>query len=399
MLSRRKMLTATAGLAVGTVAADTIMALTAGASVGPGTIVRPAATPRGRVPRTLSTRRTLRRGSLRVTSTDFRLTHLGVVWRGEAARVRLRTSTGWGRWHVVDSCGGRPDGRPQQTGTLLVTPGTVGYDLHITGGGTAQVIELNTIDGPAVAAAAPVAASMPLPDGTVCPVPYLSRAAWGADESKRFRNGQEYWPPEFAPTRTLTVHHTAGVNNDPDPAATVRAIYHFQAIGQDWGDIGYNILIDEAGRAYEGRWSGPDPVPVFGPNPGLDGRPLMTIAGHVLGFNVSNIGVCLLGDFTSRLPTAAALNSLTAVLAGLARVGRIDVLGSTTYTSTANSTTRTARNLAGHRNWAATECPGDLFYPQLDALREHVAFLAGRPTTMPRPRTGPTPPPRLPFPG
>ena len=211
---------------------------------------------------------------------------------------------------------------------------------------------------------------MPLPDGTACPVPYLSRAAWGADESKRFRNGQEYWPPEFAPTRTLTVHHTAGVNNDPDPAATVRAIYHFQAIGQDWGDIGYNILIDEAGRAYEGRWSGPDPVPVFGPNPGLDGRPLMTIAGHVLGFNVSNIGVCLLGDFTSRLPTAAALNSLTAVLAGLARVGRIDVLGSTTYTSTANGTTRTARNLAGHRNWAATECPGDLFYPQLDALRE-----------------------------
>lgn len=389
MLSRRKMLTATAGLAVGTVAVDTIMALTAGASVGPGTIVRPAATPRGRVPRTLSTRRALRRGSLRVASTDFRLTHLGVVWQGAAARVRLRTATGWGRWQALDGCGGGRDGRPQQTGTLLVAPGAVGYDLHVTGGGTAQVIELNTIDGPAIAAAAPVAASMPLPGGAMCPVSYLSRAAWGADESKRFRNGVEYWPPEFAATRTLTVHHTAGANNDPDPAATVRAIYHFQAIGQDWGDIGYHILIDEAGRAYEGRWSGSDSVPVFGPSPGADGRPLMTIAGHVFGFNVSNIGVCLLGDFTSRLPTAAALKSLIFVLVGLALAGRIDVLGSTTYTSASTGTTRTARNLAGHRNWAATECPGDLFYPQLDGLRETVAFLAGRPT-MPRPPTGPT---------
>ncbi len=429
MVSRRTMLATTAGLAVGTMAADTMLALTADASVWPDREPRdprpgdprptaaapggvPGAVPRG-VPRTLSARRTLRRGSLRVASTDFRLTHLGVLWRGAAARVRLRTATGWGRWQALDGCGGRPDGRPPQAGALLVAPDTVGYDLYVSGGGTAQITELNTSDGPAVATAAAVAAAMPLPDGTACPVPYLSRAAWGADESLRFRNGEEYWPTEFAPTRTLTVHHTAGVNNDPNPAATVRAIYHFQAIVQDWGDIGYHVLIDEAGRAYEGRWSGADPVPVFGTNPGP--APMMTIAGHVLGFNVSNIGVCLLGDFTSRQPTAAALNSLTAVLTGLARVGRLNVLGSTTYTSTANGTTRTARNLAGHRNWAATECPGDLFYPRLDALRENVAFLAGRPTTrprppsgplprppsgpLPRPPTGPLPRPRLPFPG
>jgi len=45
------------------------------------------------------------------------------------------------------------------------------------------------------------AAGFPLPGGLVCPVPYMSRAAWGADESWRFSNGVEDWPPDYFPVR------------------------------------------------------------------------------------------------------------------------------------------------------------------------------------------------------
>ena len=69
------------------------------------------------------------------------------------------------------------------------------------------------------------------------------------------------------------VHHTAGVNHDPDPAATVRAIFAYHAVVQGWGDIGYNFLVDADGRIYEGRHSGApgDPPDAPDPTPGEDG--------------------------------------------------------------------------------------------------------------------------------
>src|SRR5439155_4261704 len=86
----------------------------------------------------------------------------------------------------------------------------------------------------------------------------ISRAQWGADGSYRFDStGKEVWPPAFYPTQKLIVHHTAGQDDDPDPAATVRAIYYYHAVTKGYGDIGYNFLIDAQGNVYKGRYSGP----------------------------------------------------------------------------------------------------------------------------------------------
>jgi hypothetical protein len=209
-------------------------------------------------------------------------------------------------------------------------------------------------------------------------VRYLSRAGWGADESLRFApDGTEVWPPEFFPVQTLTVHHTAGINDDPDPAATVRAIYFFHCVTQGFGDVGYHLLIDESGTVYEGRWSGTDAVPVFGPELGSDHRPLMVNAGHALGFNAGNIGVALLGDFTSQLPKRAARRSLTLVLALLAAVERLNPTGMTDYVNPISGATATVNTIAGHRDWNPTECPGNTFYPQLPSLRRDVKRLLG----------------------
>jgi N-acetylmuramoyl-L-alanine amidase len=351
-------------------------AVTAGAALGtvlPGA-ASAAPTPGGpAAPGTRVAGRASLGGRLRVAEGSFPLSHLGLSWQGPAAQVRLRTARGWGRWRTLHGCTGGRDGSPGAAGgsVVLVAPGGVGYEVWVAGGGAAHAIELNTVD---TRRSGPPAAARLLRLGNVTvPVPYVSRAGWGADESLRFVNGVETFPPQYFPVQTLTVHHTAGANDDPDPAATIRAIYYFQAITRGWGDIGYHLMIDEAGRVYEARWSGTDGLPVFGGTPAADGRPQMSNGAHVGGFNAGNVGVCLLGDFTSRLPTAAARRSLTRVLAGLAKVCALDPLGRTDYVNPVSGATRTVDTIPGHRDWAATECPGNLFYPELPALRQDVA--------------------------
>ncbi len=89
-----------------------------------------------------------------------------------------------------------------------------------------------------------------LPGGQ--PPRYLSRAAWGADESYRLNpDGSLDTLPEFFGVQTLTVYHSAFDDDEVDPAATVRSIYYSQAVTKDWGDIGYQLLIDADGRVYK----------------------------------------------------------------------------------------------------------------------------------------------------
>jgi hypothetical protein len=99
----------------------------------------------------------------------------------------------------------------------------------------------------------------------------------------------------------------------------------------------------------------------------------MVNAAHVGGFNAGNVGVALLGDLTNTEPTAAARQALVTVLASLAKLTASDPLGTTNYVNPISGVTRTVPTLAGHRDWAATECPGNIFYPTLPALRADVA--------------------------
>ena len=175
-------------------------------------------------------------------------------------------------------------------------------------------------------------------------------------------DGTEKFPTAFFDVQTLTVHHTVTANSDPDPAATVRAIYFFHCVTSDFGDIGYHLLIDQAGTVYEGRYSGPDPIPVFGPR-SVGPRPSMVNAAHVGGFNAGNVGVALLGDLTSTGPTAAARQALVSVLATLAQLTARDPLGTTNYVNPISGATRTVPTLAGHRDWAADRVPGQHLLP------------------------------------
>src|SRR5207253_2037642 len=127
--------------------------------------------------------------------------------------------------------------------------------------------------------------------------PVVTRAQWGADESIR-KNNQKY-----APITKLFVHHTVTSPDgpDPDPAATVRAIYAYHVQGNGWDDIGYNFLIDAQGRVYEGRWAR-DYAPGETPT-GEDLNENGVVGAHVLNHNIGSAGIAMLGDFSNGEPT------------------------------------------------------------------------------------------------
>jgi hypothetical protein len=321
------------------------------------------------VPRTLA--RPATAGPVRP---GYPVEYVGVRWPAKADGVRIRLAGpdgALGSWRQVrPGCGGgRGDGAataPATRSALVPAHGASGYQLDLPAG--AAGVALNSTDGPPLALPVTGAERTRLAGRR-----YFSRAAWGADESLRFdETGAERYPQTYWPVQTLTVHHTATGNDDPDPAARMRAIYRFQTIDEDFGDFGYHFLIDEAGNVYEGRYSGEDPIP------GFDAEGRMVNAAHVGGFNAGNVGIVLLGNFTDRAPTPAARGTLTLLLAAIAGWQRMDPLGTVQYVNPISGATRTVNTIAGHRDWAPTECPGTLLAADLQAIRQDVATLLGR---------------------
>ncbi len=303
---------------------------------------------------------------------DFPIEYVGVSWTGagRGASIRLHRDGVPGDWQALPtSCAGGPDGREgdaaRSVAALLPATGATGYDLRLPDGATdVRSAAIDTVQGPVRQVSLPLTA--PVMFGGI---QYLSRAAWGADESKRFKDGVENTPTAYYPLQTLTVHHTDGLNADPDPAATVRAIYEYHAITLDWGDIGYHFLIDEAGRIYEGRYSGTDSLPAH------DTAGNLVTAFHTSGFNSGNLGIALLGTLSDQSPTEAARHSLTLLLAGLSLWHDLDPQARITFVNPVNGVTKDVDMISGHRDWLATDCPGGTMYATLPALRADVAGL------------------------
>jgi hypothetical protein len=339
---------------------------------------RPAVAAGESVPETLSVARGFVPAGVAVTP-SLPLTHLSVAG---ADSVRLRTATGWQPWRQVSGCPCGPDAPQTAARTLVPAAGALDYEVRGSG---VSVTELNTVDGPARAVADP-ATPLPLAVPSQFRPRYLSRAAWGADESYRNNpDGTLDTPPAFYPVQTLTVHHSGEDNPEPDPIAHIRGIYYNQAVVQDWGDIGYQLVIDEAGVVYEGTYSDPDRIPVFGPEPSAAGLPMMVNGSHVGGFNAGNVGICVLGNYMLAPPTNAAVRSLTLVLALLAAATRLNPLGTTNYVNPVSGAKATIATIAGHQDWhnanpaaGATLCPGDHLYALLPSIRTDVDALMRR---------------------
>ncbi|KAL4233783.1 hypothetical protein ACF0H5_008461 [Mactra antiquata] len=142
-----------------------------------------------------------------------------------------------------------------------------------------------------------------------------------------------------APSHTLTnlsntphymfIHHGASgfCHTKADCIHRVQQYQNYHMDGHGWSDIGYSFVVGEDGNIYEAR--------------GWD-----KVGAHTYGYNSVGLAICVIGDFTNRVPNDAALNAVKNLInCGLAN-GKL----TSTYT------------LRGHRDMGATACPGQKLY-------------------------------------
>jgi hypothetical protein len=311
-----------------------------------------------------------------------------LIWTGRSAAVDV----------VVESTTGHA---PRDVRVDLIDPGYGGLDaamarVSVGGGpprsGQSAGVETGAVFEPVVApaqatAAIPPAMAAGAADVTQAKANYgnnvvtiRSRADWGADPKLMT------WDPEYAPAiKAATFHHTATTTSYPwaEVPAILRSIYRFQSVSRGWGDIGYNVLVDKYGYAWEGRAGGIT-------------RPV--IGAHAGGFNTGTVGVAVIGDFSTSPPPAAAVEGVARVLAyklGISgvnpRIYTLLVGGPSTKFAT-----RAPRRLATifpHRDTSATTCPGNGGMTILTQLRLRTDALIKQYKIVPPPAPSPSPSP------
>jgi hypothetical protein len=303
----------------------------------------------------------------RAATVPFDASHLGVRWRGdESAPVEVRTAGGggaWGPWQQVEVAHDLGDEERGEVLTGLVRAGAA-RRIQARWGSGAREVRLVAIDaehGPRhLVRAAPASARADVAQPEVVP-----RGHWGADESMRRA------PPSFAPVDRIVVHHTVTPNNDPDPAATMRAMYAYHVKSNGWDDIGYNFVIDAAGHVFEGRWARP-----YGGGEHPTGESAIgegVVGAHAEGQNAGSVGVALMGTFTGRsAPTQAALDALQRLLAWKSDRHGLDAAGTVAWAGGSVLPT-----IAGHNQVGATSCPGDQLTARLPGVRQAVSAVVG----------------------
>ncbi len=157
----------------------------------------------------------------------------------------------------------------------------------------------------------------------------ISREEWGARPPKCNYRANPYY-------NAITIHHTATSNDYTDGAAVVRSIQKYHMDVRGWCDIGYHFLIDKYGNIYEGR-------------------PIWAVGAHVKGHNTGNIGVAVIGNFEEAVPNSEILDALAELVTWLVYEYGIPI-----------------ENIKGHRDYAATSCPGRYLYEKLSWLRNEV---------------------------
>ncbi len=188
-----------------------------------------------------------------------------------------------------------------------------------------------------------------------------NRTSWSADPKYMT------WPVEYAKFEGVIVHHTYGSNNytQAQVPGVIRGIYHYHAVTREWGDIGYNVLIDK----YGGRWEGRAGT--------LSAREeKMAIGAHAAGRNTGTMGISVMGDYTALEPSSTVLTAIADVAAWKFAVAGIDPttmsplrvpLPSERKINTNRAPGSILPRIFGHRDVGNTACPA-LIYNYLDQL-------------------------------
>ncbi len=340
-----------------------------------------------------------RGGRSRLTTTPQAVTgfgEVGITWAPGIAvpqtalhvAARTRTHGVWTPWSTVPydpehgPDPGSAEARRARPGTDPVLVGRVGHvqvravsdrplpaDMKLAvispgrAAGTSSeraAIDTSTLDGnngsssvhrtvdraPAKATdGAPLAAAVFTPQ----PVIY-SRAQWGADEKLRSKSSLHY-----GDVHAGFVHHTVNANDytRAEVPGIIRSIYAYHVKSRGWSDIGYNFLIDRFGRIWEGRYGGVD-------------RPV--VGAHTLGFNDDSFAASAIGNYQIVKPTPAMIQAYATLFAWKLSLHGVDASSTRQFV-----TSRWFQAINGHRDAAATLCPGQYLYDKLPKIRRLAA--------------------------
>lgn len=322
---------------------------------------------------------------------SFRFNAVASAWQARVpadARVRLavRTSSdggSWSEWSPVGADHQRAIHSGRGFGNLLMITGTLmQYRLVTSGPAPGRMPEvtrlsftfINSEQGPG---ANDVSARKGVAHAAEAPR-IISRAEWGALESLRFDDaGVEIWTRDYETPRQAIIHDTVTINNDPNPPATIRAIYYYHAVVRGWGDIGYNYLIDHEGNIYEGRAGGEN-----------------VMGGHALCANRGTIGIAALGEYSELEPSDAMVSALQNLIAWKFDENELDPFG---YSPLISVPSFNIPNIAAHRD-VLDICgnthldPGQLLYDLFPEIRVAVAALMEGSDPSPTPTDEPTEP-------
>ena len=167
------------------------------------------------------------------------------------------------------------------------------------------------------------ATAAPSPSSVATSAPMLCREAWGARPARPGGTPQ-------VPNR-MTIHHSAVVlGANSNAPARIRADQRYHQDSKGWIDIAYHVGVDRNGNIYELR------------NPELVGDTATTYdpTGHFL--------ILCEGDYDQESVTEDMLNGVARACAWAAQRYSIS-----------------PDRLAGHRDFAATSCPGANLYAHI----------------------------------
>lgn len=200
--------------------------------------------------------------------------------------------------------------------------------------------------GCARSAVLPPPAAIPAPPRPVIPTPVPQSSVPNFNVQTP---GKDSWKPTAKPRdwKYVVVHHTASEKGN------VESIHeeHQQkkdAKGNPWLGIGYHFLIGNGNGMTDGeieptfRWRGQ----LQGAHAGSS-DPV---------YNQQGIGICLVGNFENHAPSAKQIASLKQLVKSLKGTYKIS-----------------SKNVIGHRDVRATECPGKLL-PMQEVANEPIDF-------------------------
>ena len=187
-------------------------------------------------------------------------------------------------------------------------------------------------DGPASNGGRPIPTPQHAVGGFVMPSYVISRSQWAS------------FDPRVSETEPMgridriTVHHDGmrpqTIATSAEAARKLENIRRAHVANNGWADIGYHVAIDQQGRVWQGR-------------------PWHLQGAHVRDQNRDNLGILVMGNFDRERPTTAAMSSLERLLVDITSRYRVST-----------------RSIFGHRDLAATECPGKNLMPRLAMIRQ-----------------------------